>query len=83
MSITVLALNAVFTVYIVFLMYLVPRVGPRDRWGLVALICVIALVWLSIMSNGGPASDTCSRALHLGYNTVDLILVVYNTRPAL
>jgi peptidoglycan/LPS O-acetylase OafA/YrhL len=64
MSITVLALNAVFTVYIVFLMYLVPRVGPRDRWGLVALIYVIALVWLSIMSNGGPASDTCSRVLH-------------------
>lgn len=33
MSITVLALNAVFTVYIVSLMYLIPRVGPRDRGG--------------------------------------------------
>lgn len=64
MSIIVLALNAVFTVYIVFLMYLIPRVGPRDKWGLVALICAITLVWLSIMSAGGPASDTCSRVLH-------------------
>ena len=64
MSIIVLALNAVFTVYIVFLMYLIPRVGPRDKWGLVALICAITLVWLSIMSAGGPTSDTCSRVLH-------------------
>ncbi len=64
MSITVIALNVVFTVYIVFLMYLIPRVGPRDKWGLVALICVIASVWLLIMSDGGPASDTCSRMLH-------------------
>ena len=69
MSITVLALNAVFTVYIVFLMYLVPKVGGRTRWGLVALIYAIALVWISIMSAGEPAGDTCSRALHLGYNT--------------
>jgi peptidoglycan/LPS O-acetylase OafA/YrhL len=61
MSITVIAF---FIVYIVFLMYLIPRVGPRVKWGLVALICVIALVWISIMSNGGPASDTCSRMLH-------------------
>ena len=44
MSITVLALNAVFTVYIVSLMYLVPKVGGRTKWGLVALIYVIALV---------------------------------------
>ena len=69
MSITVLALNAVFTVYIMFLMYLVPKVGGRTRWGLVALIYAIALVWISIMSAGEPAGDTCSRALHLGYNT--------------
>ena len=64
MSITVIALNVVFIVYIVFLMYLIPRVGPRARWGLVALICVIGMIWISIMSNGGPASDTCSRVLH-------------------
>ncbi|MFN7337995.1 MAG: hypothetical protein ACK5SY_00165, partial [bacterium] len=57
-------LNAVFTVYIVFLMYLIPKVGPRDRWGLVALIYVIALVWVSIMSAGEPADDTCSSVLH-------------------
>jgi peptidoglycan/LPS O-acetylase OafA/YrhL len=64
MSITVIALNVVFIVYIVFLMYLIPRVGPRARWGLVALICVIGMIWISIMSNGGPASDTCSRVFH-------------------
>jgi hypothetical protein len=64
MSITVLALNAIFTVYIVFLMYLVPRVGGRTKWGLIALIYAIAVIWVSIMSDGGPASDTCSRMLH-------------------
>jgi peptidoglycan/LPS O-acetylase OafA/YrhL len=65
MSITVLALNVIFTVYIVFLMYLIPKVEPpANKWGLVALICAIAVVWVSIMSDGGPTSDTCSRVLH-------------------
>jgi hypothetical protein len=64
MSRTVIALNVVFIVYIVFLMYLIPRVGPRTKWGLVALIYAIAMVWLSIMSAGEPPSDTCSRVLH-------------------
>ena len=70
MSITVLALNAIFTVYIVFLMYLVPRVGGRTKWGLIALIYAIAVIWVSIMSDGGPASDTCSRVFH--YSTSKL-----------
>ncbi len=65
MSITVIALNVIFTVYIVFLMYLIPKVGPRaNKWGLVALICAIAVVWVSIMSAGEPASDTCSGVFH-------------------
>jgi hypothetical protein len=46
MSITVLALNAVFTVYIVlFLMYLIFKVEERRaKCGLVALIYAIAVV---------------------------------------
>ena len=70
MSITVLALNAVFTVYIVFLMYLVPRVGGRTKWGLIALIYVIAVIWVSIMIAGESTNDTCSRVLH--YSTSKL-----------
>ena len=70
MSITVLALNAVFIVYIVFLMYLIPRVGPRDRWGLIALICAIVVIWVSIMIAGESTNDTCSRVLH--YSTSKL-----------
>ena len=70
MSITVLALNAVFTVYIVFLMYIVTKVGGRTKWGLIALIYAIAVIWVSIMIAGESTSDTCSRMLH--YSTSKL-----------
>ena len=70
MSITVLALNAVFTVYIVFLMYIVTKVGGRTKWNLIALIHAIAVIWVSIMIAGESTSDTCSRVLH--YSTSKL-----------
>ena len=52
MSITVLALNAIFTVYIVlFLMYLISKVEERRaKCGLVALMYTIAVVWVLAMT---------------------------------
>ena len=52
MSITVLALNAVFTVFVMlFLMYLIFKVEERRaKCGLVALIYTIAVVWVLAMT---------------------------------
>jgi hypothetical protein len=52
MSITVLALNAVFTVFVMlFLMYLIFKVEERRaKCGLVALIYAIAVVWVLVMT---------------------------------